>query len=233
MKKIVWNEKRKPLVSILGDSISTLEGYNPEGYGLFYAGEDGAKNKVFSPADTWWGQVIEAIGGELLVNNSWAGSRMSRDPGNTLYNHGCNETRTGALGKDGKMPDLVMIFMGINDLGSHKMHMLPDVPGDTGTIQVFSVAYETALKAIRENYPAAKILCITPGRAVGSKPDPTIPDQELRRGAMCGIIKALATQYDCFFFDLSDEAPYESLDGLHPTANGMKSISKGVLSALR
>ena len=101
---------------------------------------------------------IEAIDGELLVNNSYSGSRMSRDPGNILYNHGCNETRTSALGKEGKNPDLVMIFMGVNDLGSHKMHMLPEVEGDAGSIQVFSVAYETAVAAIQKNYPEAKIL---------------------------------------------------------------------------
>ena len=232
MKKFVWNEDRPPLVSILGDSISTLDGYNPPDFAVHYAGSVKFETDVFNPLDTWWGQVIDALGGELLVNNSYSGSRMSRDPGNILYNHGCNETRTGALGKDGKTPDLVMIFMGVNDLGSHSMHLLPEPRGEVGTIEIFAVAYETALKAIRKNYPEAQILCITPGRAYLKDYGPNLPAPDVRRGAMCGIIKSLAAQYGCFFFDLSDYAPYESLDELHPNANGMKTIAEGVLSVL-
>ena len=230
--KFCFKEGTRPLVSILGDSISTLDGYNPPEFAVYYTGEKKYDNGVCLPADTWWGQIIEAIDGELLVNNSYAGSRMSRDPGNILYNHGCNETRTSALGKEGKSPDLVMIFMGVNDLGSHKMHMLPEVEGDAGSIQVFSVAYETAVAAIQKNYPEAKILCITPGRAYLADYGPILPPADVRRRAMCGIIHAIAEKYGCLFFDLSDAEPYESYDNLHPNANGMKTISQNILKAL-
>ena len=157
---------------------------------------------------------------------------MAFDIGCKYRNYGCDYLRTGALSKDGKQPDLIMVFMGINDLGSHSMHMLPEVEGDAGSIRVFSVAYETALADLCARYPEATILCITPGRGYEVGKDPVLPPPDVRRGAMCGIIKALAAQYDCLFFDLSEATPYESLDGIHPTANGMKTIAEGVLSAL-
>ena len=230
--KFSFKEGTHPLVSILGDSISTLDGYNPPEFAVYYEGEMKFVNNVFQPADTWWGQVIEALDGELLVNNSYSGSRMSLDPGCILNNHGCSEHRTAMLGKEGKTPDLVMIFMGVNDLGSRKMHLLPEVEGDAGNIQVFSVAYETALQRIKKNYPKAEILCITPGRAYLADYGPSLPPADVRRRAMCAIIKALAEQYGCLFFDLSDGEPYESYDGLHPNANGMETIARQVLTAL-
>ena len=232
MKKFEKPIGRAPLVSILGDSISTLNGYIPQGFHCFYEGTPTAESGVHSVADTWWGRVIETIAGELLANNSFAGSRMAMDIGCKYHNYGCDYLRTGALSKDGKKPDLIMVFMGINDLGSHSMHMLPEVEGDAGSIRVFSVAYETALADIRARYPEATVLCITPGRGFVAGKSPILPPPDVRRGAMCGVIKALAAQYDCLFFDLSEATPYESLDGIHPTASGMKTIADGVLSVL-
>ena len=66
--------------SILGDSISTLDGYNPKGYNVFYIGDNCVKSGVREMADTWWDKVIGFFGGELLVNNSWSGSRVTKLP---------------------------------------------------------------------------------------------------------------------------------------------------------
>ncbi len=64
--------------SILGDSISTLAGYNPKGYKVFYADENCEKSGVKEMQDTWWGKVIDFFGGELLVNNSWSCNKTSQ-----------------------------------------------------------------------------------------------------------------------------------------------------------
>lgn len=71
--------------SILGDSISTLEGFNPCGYKIFYDADNGRKFDVKEMNDTWWGKVINYFGGELLVNNSWSGSRVTKLPGSNVY----------------------------------------------------------------------------------------------------------------------------------------------------
>lgn len=79
-----WCFKKK--FSILGDSISTLEGYNPHGYRVFHEGQTCQRTGVSRIENTWWGKVIHALDGELLVNNSWSGSRVTKVP---LDREGC------------------------------------------------------------------------------------------------------------------------------------------------
>ena len=87
-----WRENNKyygKQFSILGDSISTLEGYNPPGYNVFYKGDKCEQAKIFEMSDTWWGKVIDYFGGVLLVNNSWSGSRVAQIPKSTkLFRQG-------------------------------------------------------------------------------------------------------------------------------------------------
>ena len=78
--------------SIIGDSISTLEGYNPKDYKVFYAEDTCIKSGVRELQDTWWGKVITFLGGELLVNNSWSGSRVTKLPNkDKLFPSGCSD----------------------------------------------------------------------------------------------------------------------------------------------
>lgn len=51
-----WREKNKyygKYISILGDSISTLNGYNPRGYKFFYHGDNCKRANVQEDKDTW------------------------------------------------------------------------------------------------------------------------------------------------------------------------------------
>lgn len=61
------NKYDKKRFSILGDSISTLEGYHPEGYKVFYSGDNGVGFKVTERKDTWWDKVIRFFGSEFGV----------------------------------------------------------------------------------------------------------------------------------------------------------------------
>ena len=58
-------------VSILGDSISTLDGWNPMGYNVFYKDGICFEADIYNYSDTWWGQVIDYFHCTLLANNSW------------------------------------------------------------------------------------------------------------------------------------------------------------------
>ena len=51
-----------PKFSVLGDSISTFQGYCPVG-AEHYAPDTGAATGVYTVEDTWWMQVIRAQGG--------------------------------------------------------------------------------------------------------------------------------------------------------------------------
>ena len=44
--------------SVVGDSISTLYGFIPDGYALYYIPETMKNAGIESEKDTWWGQII-------------------------------------------------------------------------------------------------------------------------------------------------------------------------------
>ena len=62
-----YNKYDKKRFFILGDSISTLEGYHPEGYKVFYSGDNCVGFKVTERKDTWWDKVIRFFGSEFGV----------------------------------------------------------------------------------------------------------------------------------------------------------------------
>ena len=114
-----WVENNKYFgkqFSILGDSISTLDGYNPRGYNVFYKENNCEKSAVREMSDTWWGKVIDFFGGELLVNNSWSGSRVTKLPSkDSLFPSGCSDERTSALHINNVKPDVIIVYLGTND----------------------------------------------------------------------------------------------------------------------
>lgn len=101
-------------VSILGDSISTFKEYIPAGYYDFFP-ENGQVSDV---EDTWWKQVIDDKGWTLYVNGSSSGAACVGDStGTDNPQCGCNEFRTGGLyGPGGEAPDVILVYMGTNDL---------------------------------------------------------------------------------------------------------------------
>lgn len=62
--------------SVLGDSISTFQGYSPWG-AAHYSPDLGAATGVHTVEDTWWMQVIRALQGRLLSNLSISGNTIS------------------------------------------------------------------------------------------------------------------------------------------------------------
>ena len=60
---------------IIGDSYSTFEGYNPEGYAVYYTEKEGATD-VRRVEETWWHQLQAQTDCSILLNNSWSGSTI-------------------------------------------------------------------------------------------------------------------------------------------------------------
>ena len=102
---------RRPLVSILGDSISTFQGCNPDGFDVFYEGERCAATGVRRREDTWWQMTIDALGGELLSNGSFSGSMVE----GAGFPAASSAERIEALSRDGLAPDIVIVFLAITD----------------------------------------------------------------------------------------------------------------------
>lgn len=96
-------------ISILGDSISTFSGYIPSGNANYYTGNNCG---VSSVNDIWWKKLIDALGMTLVVNESWSGSKVTTTSGDASA--GCM-TRCQNLGTN---PDVIIVFMGINDFNT-------------------------------------------------------------------------------------------------------------------
>ncbi len=217
--------------SVLGDSISTLDGYNPLGYNLFYFGENCFRSGVREMKDTWWGKVIDFFGGELLVNNSWSGSRVTQLPGSdSLFPSGCSDERTGNLHIRNVVPDVIIVYLGTNDWANG----VP-IEFDGCTLlgheynDIFVSAYGNMIRKIRSNYPNAEIWCCTLCATFMSS-DPSFHFPYKYNGNYINkynqIIETVANQQNCKLIDLfSYSVPYDSIDGSHPNVNGMNTLA--------
>ena len=205
-------------ISILGDSISTYKGVSDDASAnstlslnpFFY-------REPFPLEKTYWKLLIDNLGLTLCVNNSWSGGNLS---GSDNSSAGVN--RAAHLSRDdGKVPDLIVVFMGINDLGRGIR------------AEVFFSDYQKTLTVIKSNYPNAAVCCVN------------LPDRDifLKKRAETynkAIEKAVAAAGNAFFIAdlfgsrLNNDFYYKNtLDGLHPDEDGMKIISKIIEDAIK
>lgn len=228
--------------SILGDSISTYQGYNPVGYYAFFP-ENG---EVAEVEDTWWQRVADDLELTLYANGSSSGATVAGDStGAEDPQCGCNELRTNDLsGPEGACPDRIVIFLGTNDM----LKAIPlgenDGTGlvDEGEVTTFSDAYTLMLDKVQANYPLAEIYCCTL-LPVGDYGTDT-PYVEFVNGAQLTsadygkTIVQIAENRGLPVIDLSDcgitiENLHEmTSDGVHPTVEGMRCIAEAVKEAL-
>lgn len=222
--------------SVLGDSISTLDGYNPDGYNVFFSGDICEKSKVVRKSDTWWGQVINYVGGELLINNAWSGSCVTKMPDrDSLFPSACSDERTSRIHMECVKPDVIMIYLGINDWAKGL-----GMPGkgyrgrksEEGTIP-FETAYQIMIQKLKMNYPDAEIWCCT------LCPTFMSTDTSFVFPAMFGgihieeynqVIRDTARREECRLLDLYlYRTPYDTIDGTHPNDSGMKTLATLVI----
>lgn len=219
--------------SIVGDSISTLAGYNPKGYHLYYAGQKTDATGVKDIKDTWWGKVIDFFGGELLVNNSWSGSRVAKLPNQTeLFPSACSDERTASLHINSVTPDVIIVYMGTNDwangviVHSKSGHSRP-------LAECFDFAYISLINKIKSNYPGAEIWCCTLSETyMSQKPSFKFPHKYAGTyiEEYNDIIRRAAHENNCKLIDMYGFGiPYDSIDGTHPSAEGMITIALEVI----
>lgn len=226
---------KNKLFAIFGDSISTLDGYSRPDDAAFYVGMQKFKAGVFAPEDTWWGRVIEHLGGVLLMNNSISGSVVCKHPDCLISSYGCSDERTSALSREGTFPDVIMIFMGINDWG-RGIKPTPDDESAEGDLSIFSVAYRNMLEKLQKNYPQAELWCFTlPVSTCTHRQDFVFPydcgGHHIEE--YCEVIRACAKKCGCRVIDLyGSSVPYDTIDGFHPNAEGMKTLADAVIYQL-
>ncbi|MBQ8850319.1 MAG: hypothetical protein IJ011_08330 [Clostridia bacterium] len=117
-------------VSILGDSISTFNGISDNASSNITIGSNvpyypNADTYVYNYKYTYWGRLINDLGMNLCVNNSWSSSRVyGRTKDGNEVNDGMslrateldNDNGTVNDSTDDIAPDVILVYMGINDL---------------------------------------------------------------------------------------------------------------------
>ena len=210
----------KKNVFIIGDSYSTFKGYIPEIYAAYYSEEGRPETDVRKVEQTWWHQVFEKKGLNLVLNNSWSGSTI----GHTRYNGvDCSKTSSFIF----RLRQLIenrffeeneihtaFMFGGTNDswcdapLGEPKF-------GDWEERDLFSVlpAICYTLYLMRQTMPHANIYC---------------PINTDLKPEIVACMKAACEQYNItpITFDKIDK------NADHPTIQGMKDIADGVMNVL-
>ena len=167
---------RGKYLSIIGDSISTYQGWNnidpiPDAAVYYPHGTIDNVNK------TYWKKLIDRTGMNLLVNNSWSGSavcyyKTAGDVANTAARTILHKTIDGQTVN----PDIILINMGTNDfyrLGLSSQAGVgtlligdwngrgEEYPNKTLQSVNFRIAYAVMLRRVIEAYPKAEIYCCT------------------------------------------------------------------------
>ena len=189
-------------VSIIGDSISTYDGYLISGYKKYYPA-----GNVNSVDKTWWNKVLRNSGMTLEVNAAYSGSRAT----NTRASEGYPSfyDRCALLGS----PDVIFVALGTNDsassadLGTYDFNVnIADLDESK-----FRSAYIKGIKALQDNYPAAKIVALAL----------TMKD------AYRWSIQYIADYYSIPCISVPVYGYYSNP---HPNADGMNTIAEAVIN---
>ncbi len=198
-------------ISVLGDSISTFDGISPPG-GVYYGPSFGDITGVRTPEDTWWMQVIRAMGGQLLANNSWSGSTVS-----TVGSlPACTLSRIKKLAVDGVEPNHILIFAGLNDVAFF------------AEPAAFAADYGLMLQRIKETYPQAQVTCGT--LITGYLKDTPFTHQLGHiREKYLPYNQAILETAAAHGYQTADIAAFNerfaSMDGFHPNREGMAQLA--------
>ena len=213
-----FNHRR--MISVLGDSLSTYYGYNPEGYSVYYTPVIQAKNGLRSVQDTWWSKVIEEFQGDLCVNNSYSGSKAS---GYVFPSASCEE-RIKGLRSGIQGPNLILVYIGYNDWG----YAVP--VKKKKNVDSFEDGYKRILVYLKDLYPSSRIICGTLMRtSLVQKTSWRFPEKYagVPLSKYNEMIRKICQDEKVELADLEKtNIRYETLDGSHPTALGHSQIAE-------
>ena len=236
-------ESRQLNVGFLGDSITTFEGYIPEGYAPFYPSGDEEDTAVDEVEKTWWAQVIMGGLGQA-GNSSYSGCYTlpyeGEDADTTGYSDGRLEMLKTA---EGTNPDIIVIYLGTNDCNAAvvdggRFTLTKDEKQQNGSEMSFEEAYEKMLQKVEAAYPSAYVFCCTmPYQDWGMGGSRNSDGMGHTNDEYNEVIKSAAMKYQCSIVDFASlwgegELQEMTLDGVHPNKNGMEKMSEATLNAI-
>ena len=249
-------------ISIMGDSISTFDGWNNNtsynstlgNNAVYYKTTNDYWAWLENVDQTWWKRTINNTGMQLCVNNAWSGSYVwNTDGGDSL---GSSNARAYNLHNNaGIQPDVIAVYLGTNDylngksrniavggtLTSDKMSSL--VSGSAGnytyaTPTTFLEGYAIMMHKIVNKYQSADVFCFT-----------ILPNMSAIYSNISGTkvqeyndaIRSVANYFNLPIVDLYYDSGITYETGLqysadwslvHPNAAGMEKISNCFINKL-
>lgn len=204
----------KPVVSILGDSYSTFDGYIPLGNAVWYdTRPNPKKTDVSDVKHTWWWQFISRGGYILGVNDSYSGATISYTGYNGAdYSDRSFITRLPNLGS----PDMLLIFGATNDswAGVKVGEYTYAEPLSGPQLYEFRPAMARLLSEAVNRYPGTEIYFII--------------NSELRDD-ITQSIREVCDHYSVKYIQLHD---IDKISG-HPSRAGMTAIADQLLEAIQ
>ncbi len=248
-------------VSVLGDSISTYEGYTVSGNDLWYTSSANIpKAGLTGHTDTYWGRFLAQCNMKLAVNNAWSGSRFggkANKVGDKVFD------RARSLAKEGQKPDLIFAYYGINNTASNApcqsagdLMVLLENRGSKAKAEVieqwlsnfknnnytggadsapdtFDKCYAYMLYTLSVNYEDAQVVCLSlvPTQASNYTASATLVPQYNE------IIKELCDYFGYIYVDQSatmnaNVSEAFQTDGLHPNYEGHRRMFETVVNTL-
>ena len=245
-------------LSILGDSISTFTNYSSgtaanttnstiKSGAVYYNGNYGV-----TVNDTWWKQIADQMGMEILVNNSWSGSCILTTRSGTVgaYVDRAVQLHDNTGDNAGEEPDIIAVYLGTNDfshfkstLGSYEQINFDSLISKSENQWSYadpataSEAYAIMLHKMTERYPDAEVYCFT----LLPRLNASASNVQLLEG-FNSTIKKLADKYGAYVVDLYEDggitkdsecfSPYIADNSVHPGLYGMDMITTTFASSL-
>ena len=233
-------------ISILGDSIST---WNEISNDSVNTNSTISNNEARYPQtdlgltafdETWWHQVITHYEANLLVNNSWRGTRVERSEASSAF-YRCEQLHDDTGENSGTNPDVIFVYMGINDLGKIKTcgnFVSAEALKENGEYinpkdSNFAESYAIMVDKIVSKYPEADVFLFTLPHSTYNQ---NYSNDKLREQYNQQIRK-IAETYSLGIVDLAILPEYNNVDnytndGLHPNVQGMNIIAIECIQAL-
>lgn len=198
--------------SVIGDSISTFDGFIPSYCKSAYPCSE---NDVCNVDETWWYILGSRMGWKLEVNQSYSGSRVTETGSRPIWSACISDRRLSDLGR----PDVMLILAGTNDFGQED-----DLP----SLSLFRQSYFKLLSQIKKRLPTADIVCMTPLQRTSE----SLNKQNSMGWTQLDLAEAVREVASGFSARLIDLALFQInegdgilADGIHPTRKGMQLIS--------
>lgn len=240
--------------SILGDSISTFAGYSNDVSSNSTIGNNvvyyQTGSGLASVKETWWSLVEQATQMDVLVNNSWSGSRATATSFDDLSSgvvSRCENLHSDVGSKNGTKPDVIVVYLGTNDLWGENLtpaivtpafegkESIFDQSGDyVNYLNNFTLSYAVMIDKIQKAYPEADVFACT------CLPNTSYSSTATRLVSINNAIRAISEDFGLTLVDIQKScdiitkpSEYTVDEGhIHPNKIGMEALARCVLGAM-